>query len=169
VSAPIALGVLYVHSAPPALCPHIEWAVAGIVGAPVGMPWSGQPAAPGALRAELTWQAHQGTAGAIASALAGWNRLRFEVTEDSSPGCDGVRHCYTPDLGLFTAATGANGDIMVSENRLRSVMLLAERGGATASLEDELGRLLGTAWDNELEPFRRAADGAPVRWLNATG
>ena len=134
MSASIALGVLYVHSAPPALCPHIEWAVAGIVGAPVGMPWSGQPAAPGALRAELTWQAHPGTAGAIASALAGWNRLRFEVTEDSSPGCDGVRHCYTPDLGLFTAATGANGDIMVSENRLRSVMLLAERGGATASL-----------------------------------
>ena len=169
MSAPIALGVLYVHSAPPALCPHIEWAVAGIVGAPVGMPWSGQPAAPGALRAELTWQAQPGTAGAIASALAGWNRLRFEVTEDSSPGCDGVRHCYTPDLGLFTAATGANGDIMVSENRLRSVMLLAERSGATASLEDELGRLLGTAWDNELEPFRRAADGAPVRWLNATG
>ena len=169
MSAPIALGVLYVHSAPPALCPHIEWAVAGIVGVPVSMPWSGQPAAPGALRAELTWQAQPGTAGAIASALAGWNRLRFEVTEDSSPGCDGVRHCYTPDLGLFTAATGANGDIMVSENRLRSVMLLAERGGATASLEDELGRLLGTAWDNELEPFRRAGDGAPVRWLNATG
>jgi Protein of unknown function (DUF3145) len=169
VSAPIALGVLHVHSAPPALCPHIEWAVAGIVGAPVGLPWSGQSAAPGALRAELTWQAHPGTAGAIASALAGWNRLRFEVTEDSSPGCDGVRHCYTPDLGLFTAVTGANGDIMVSENRLRSVLLLAERGGATASLEDELGKLLGTAWDNELEPFRRAADGAPVRWLNATG
>ena len=163
-----AHGVLYVHSAPPALCPHIEWAVAGIVGVPVGMPWSGQPAAPGALRAELTWHAHPGTAGAIASALAGWNRLRFEVTEDSSPGCDGVRHCYTPDLGLFTAVTGANGDIMVAEDRLRSVLLLAS-GGGSASLEDELGRLLGTAWDNELEPFRRAADGAPVRWLNATG
>ena len=169
MSAPIALGVLYVHSAPPALCPHVEWAVAGIVGAPVSLPWSGQSAAPGALRAELSWQAHPGTAGAIASALAGWNRLRFEVTEDSSTGCDGVRHCYTPDLGLFTAVTGANGDIMISENRLRSVMLMTERGGATASLEDELGKLLGTAWDNELEPFRRAADGAPVRWLNATG
>ena len=38
-----------------------------------------------------------------------------------------------------------------------------------ASLEDEIDRLLGTAWDNELEPFRRASDGAPVRWLNATG
>ena len=44
----------------------------------------------------------------IASELAGWNRLRFEVTEDSSPGCDGVRHCYTPDLGIFTAVTVAN-------------------------------------------------------------
>ena len=164
-----ANGVLYVHSAPPALCPHIEWAVAGIVGAPVGMSWVGQPAAPGALRAELNWHAHAGTAGAIASALAGWNRLRFEVTEDSSPGCDGVRHCYTPDLGLFSAVTGANGDIMVPEDRLRSVMLLASGGGTSTSLDDELGRLLGTAWDNELEPFRRAADGAPVRWLNATG
>jgi uncharacterized protein DUF3145 len=203
-----AHGVLFVHSAPPALCPHIEWAVAGIVGAPVDLPWVGQPAAPGALRAELTWHARPGTAGAIASALAGWNRLRFEVTEDSSPGCDGVRHCYTPDLGLFSAVTSANGDIMVSEDRLRSVMQLVARTqgqpqsnqpqsnqpqsnqpqssqpqssqpqssqpqssqqGASPSLEDELGRLLGTAWDNELEPFRRAADGAPVRWLNATG
>jgi len=169
VSAPTAVGVLYVHSAPPALCPHIEWAVAGIVGAHVSLPWVGQPAAPGALRAELTWQACPGTAGAIASSLAGWNRLRFEVTEDSSPGCDGVRYCYTPDLGLFSAVTGANGDIMVSEDRLRSVMTLASGGAARGSLEDEIGRLLGTAWDNELEPFRRAADGAPVRWLNATG
>jgi uncharacterized protein DUF3145 len=157
-----AQGVLYVHSAPPALCSHIEWAVARIVGAPVSMPWVSQPASPGSLRAELTWQAQPGTAGAIASELAGWNRLRFEVTEDSSSGCDGVRHCYTPDLGIFTATTAANGDIVVPENRLRAILTLA-RG----SLEDEVGRLLGTAWDNELEPFRRAADGAPVRWLNA--
>jgi hypothetical protein len=127
----------------------------------------GQPASPGALRAELTWQARAGTAGAIASALAGWNRLRFEVTEDGSSGCDGVRHCYTPGLGIFTAVTGASGDIMVPEDRLRTAMGMAVRLGE--SLEDELGRLLGTAWDNELEPFRRAADGAPVRWLNATG
>ena len=163
-----AQGVLYVHSAPPALCPHIEWAVAGIVGAPVSMPWAGQPAAPGSLRAELGWQARPGTAGAITSALAGWNRLRFEVTEDSSPGCDGVRHCYTPELGTFTAVTAANGDIVSPEDRLRAVLAHASRVGS-APLEEELNRLLGTAWDNELEPFRRAADGAPVRWLNATG
>ena len=161
-----AQGVLYVHSAPPALCSHIEWAVARIVGVPVSMPWVSQPASPGSLRAELAWQTRPGTAGAIASELAGWNRLRFEVTEDGTPDCDGVRYCYTPDLGTFTAITAANGDIMVPENRLRAAVTLASQASA-ASLEDELARLLGTAWDNELEPFRRAADGAPVRWLSA--
>ncbi len=161
-----AHGVLYVHSAPSALCSHIEWAVARIVGVPVSMPWVSQSASPGSLRAELDWQTRPGTAGAIASELAGWNRLRFEVTEDGTPGCDGVRYCYTPDLGTFTAITAANGDIMVPENRLRAAMTLAAQAGV-ASLEDELARLLGTAWDNELEPFRRAADGAPVRWLSA--
>ncbi len=160
-------GVLQVHSAPPALCPHIEWAVAGTVGAAVSMPWVSQPAAPGSLRAELTWKGRPGTAGAITSALAGWNRLRFEVTEDASPGCDAVRYCYTPNLGLYTATTGATGDILVPENRLRAALALC--ANATSQLERELDKLLGTAWDNELEPFRRAGDGAPVRWLNATG
>jgi len=79
-----------------------------------------------------------------------------------------VRHCYTPELGIFSAVTAANGDIVVPENRLRAAVKMAVRAGAV-SLEDEIDRLLGTAWDNELEPFRRAADGAPVRWLNATG
>jgi len=162
-----ARGVLYVHSAPSALCPHIEWAVAGVVGAQVSMPWIGQSAAPGSVRAELSWHAPAGTAGAIASALGGWNRLRFEVTEDATPGCDGVRYCYTPDLGIFTAVTGADGDILIPENRLRAALMLSAVTGV--SLEDQVDKLLGTAWDNELEPFRRAADGAPVRWLNATG
>src|ERR1700733_3263719 len=158
-----AQGVLYVHSAPPALCSHIEWAVARTVGAPVTMPWVSQPASPGSLRAELAWHARPGTAGAIASELAGWNRLRFEVTEDSSPGCDGVRHCFTPDLGIFTAVTADNGDIVVPERRLGAGMRVGGGAGG-AGLGDGVGRLLGPAGENELEPFRRAADGAPVRW-----
>jgi hypothetical protein len=166
--APVSVyGVLQVHSAPPALCPHIEWAVAGIVGTNVSMPWVGQSAGPGSLRAELTWKGKPGTGSAITSALAGWNRLRFEITEDSSPGCDATRYCYTPNLGLFATTTSANGDILIPENKLRAAMAIGASG--TSALEKELERLLGTAWDNELEPFRRAGDGAPVRWLNATG
>src|SRR5216683_2402251 len=128
-----AHGVIYVHSAPPALCPHIEWAVAGVVGVPVSMPWVSQPADPGSLRAELTWQARPGTASAITSALAGWNRLRFEVTEEASPGCDGVRYSYTPDLGTFSAVTSANGDILIPESRLRAAMTVAAAAAAGAS------------------------------------
>jgi Protein of unknown function (DUF3145) len=193
-------GVLQIHSAPPALSPHIEWAVAGIIGMPVRLPWVDQPASPGAVRAGLDWQGRPGTSAAITSALAGWDRLRFEVTEDASPGCDGVRYSCTPSLGMFCAVISANGDILIPEGRLRAVMTLAAasapgqpgrhgRGGVDSgdgtdsprelhvprhpalggSLETELALLLGQPWDDELEPFRRAAEGAPVRWLHATG
>jgi hypothetical protein len=165
-------GVLYVHSAPSALCPHIEWAVAGVIGVPVDLPWVSQPAAPGTLRAELSWTARPGTAAAITSALAGWNRLRFEVTEEASPGCDSVRFSYTPAQGTFSCVTSANGDVVVPEGRLRAALTLAARpvpGRPAVSLEAELNRMLGQAWDDELEPFRCAAEGAPVRWLHATG
>jgi len=118
-------GVLHVHSAPPALCPHLEWAVAGVLGLPVSLPWVSQPAAPGMLRAELNWQGRPGAAASITSALAGWNRLRFEVTEEASPGCDALRFSYTPDLGLFSAVTMANGDILVPESRLRAAVTVA--------------------------------------------
>ena len=30
-------GVLYVHSSPSALCPHIEWAVGGVLGEYLGL------------------------------------------------------------------------------------------------------------------------------------
>jgi Protein of unknown function (DUF3145) len=106
-------------------------------------------------------------AAAITSALAGWNRLRFEATEEASPGCDAVRYSYTPNLGIFSSTTSANGDVLIPEGRLRAALALGANG--TSVLEQELELLLGTAWDNELEPFRHASDGAPVRWLNATG
>jgi hypothetical protein len=177
---------MHVHSAPPALSPHVEWAIAGVLGVPVHLPWVNQPAAPGMLRAELEWQGRAGAAGAITSALAGWNRLRFEVTEEASPGCDAMRYSYTPALGVFSAVTMANGDILIPESRLRAALTVAaaaqppgirlgHTGGhddgrdRAAVLEEELSRLLGEPWDYELEPFRCAADGAPVRWLHATG
>jgi hypothetical protein len=180
-------GVLQIHSAPPALSPHIEWAVAGIFGVPVKLHWIEQPAAPGSVRTELQWQGRPGTSGEIASALSSWNLLRFEVSEDASPGCDPVRYSCTPALGMFSASLSASGDVMISENRLRAALTLAASGAEGdglgpirelhggrhpalgGSLEAELALLLGDAWDAELEPFRHASAGAPVRWLHATG
>jgi hypothetical protein len=157
-------GVVFVHSAPPALAPHVEWALGGVLGVRVSLDWTPQPAAPGLVRAELSWQGRPATASKIASALRGWAKLRYEVTEEPSPGCEGERYSCTPELGIFHAVTGVHGDVLVPEDRLRAAVARAALG--EADLADEVGRLLGRPWDDELEPFRHAGEGAPVRWLH---
>lgn len=157
-------GVLYVHSAPSALCPHVEWAAAGVFGTPVSLSWIPQPAAAGTYRAEFSWQAEAGTAARVASALRGWKQLRFEITEEPSLGNEGARFSYTPSLGVFHAVTGVHGDVMVPEDRLKAALAKSAYGETTLELEMDL--VLGTAWDDELETFRHAGDGAPVRWLH---
>jgi hypothetical protein len=158
-------GVVYIHAAPPALCPHVEWAVGGVLGMRVTLEWTPQPTQAGTFRTELSWQADPGTAAKLASALRDWMHLRFEVTEEPSAGAEGERYSSTPTLGLFHATTGVHGDIMVREDRLRAALARAATDPATDVLA-QMQDLLGKAWDDELEPFRYAGDGAPVRWLH---
>ena len=160
----VTRGVVYVHSAPPALCPHVEWALSGVLGVPVSMDWTVQRAARGTYRAELSWQGEVGAAAKIASALRGWVHLRFEVTEEPSAGTEGARFSGTPALGIFHAVTGIHGDVMIPEDRLRATVERAGRDGLDLAAEVE--RLLGKPWDDELETFRWAGEGAPVRWLH---
>ncbi|GAA3361942.1 MULTISPECIES: DUF3145 domain-containing protein [Saccharopolyspora] len=159
-------GVIYVHSSPSAVCPHIEWAVAGALGTRAELRWTAQPAAPGQLRAELTWTGEPGTGSKLVTALRAWPMLRFEITEDPSPGIDGQRFCHVPGLGLWNARTSANGDIVVSEDQLRT---LAANSRGSESFTHRVDQLLGAAWDAELELFRHAGDGAPVSWLHRVG
>jgi hypothetical protein len=158
-------GVVYVHASPAALCPHVEWAVSSVLGGRVTLDWTPQPAAPGTMRAELSWQGEPGSAATIASALRDWHLLRFEVTEEPTASSEGARYSCTPDLGLFAATTGLHGDLMVGEDRIRAALARAESDPST-SVQQELAALLGTRWDEELEPFRYAGEGAPVRWLH---
>ena len=118
----------------------------------------------GCHRAELSYAGEPGTAAAIASALRGWNHLRFEVTEDPTSQSEGARYSYTPDLGVFHAVTGLHGDIMIPEDRLKAAVVKAALGDTTLLLE--VDKLLGKPWDDELETFRHAGDGAAVRWLH---
>jgi hypothetical protein len=167
-SRPASRGVVFVHSAPSALCPHVEWAISGVLRARVDLSWTQQPVAPSTYRAEYSWQGDPGSAAQIASALHGWAHLRFEVTEDARTDVDGARYCHTPRLGIFCAVTGTHGDILVPEDRLKAAMARAAEAGpdGAATLQAELERLLGKPWDDELEAFRHAGDGAPVRWLH---
>ncbi|PKW15013.1 uncharacterized protein DUF3145 [Saccharopolyspora spinosa] len=159
-------GVVYVHSSPSAVCPHVEWAISGALGIRTELRWTAQPAAPGQLRAECNWTGEPGTGARLVTALRAWPMLRFEVTEDPSPGVDGQRFCHAPGLGLWRACTSANGDIMVSEDQLRT---LAANTKSPEAFGHRVDQLLGAAWDDALEPFRRAGDGAPVTWLHRVG
>jgi hypothetical protein len=159
-----ARGVVFVHSAPAALCPHVEWAIAGVLGGEASLAWTPQPAQAATFRSELSWQGQPGTSARLASALRGWQHLRYEVTEEPTPGHEGARYSYAPDLGIFHAVTGPHGDVMIPEERLRAAMADAALRGD--DLQEVLRQLLGQPWDDELETFRHAGAGAPVRWLH---
>lgn len=159
-------GVVQIHSAPSALCPHIEWAIGGIFGVPAELRWAPQPAERGSYRAEFPWHASVGSAARVASAMKRWERVRFEVTEDATAVSEGVRYSYTPALGIFQATVSHNGDILVHEDRVRLALL---RHRDAAELRKELDELIGAPWDAELDVFRAADEGAPVRWLNRVG
>ena len=152
-------GVVYLHASPAAVCPHVEWALSSTLNARAQLKWTAQPAMPGQLRAVTNWVGPVGTGARLASALRSWSVLRFEVTEDPSTGVDGQRFCHTPQLGLWSGAMSANGDIMVGERRLRTLM---SEGADT--LAAELDTVLGTAWDEALEPYRDGGTAGEVSW-----
>ena len=173
-----ARGVVFVHSCPRAMSNHVAWAVAEATGSPAAAEWTPQPIEPGTLRAEITWEGEPGSASRLVTALRSWPQLRFEVTEEPTPGTDGERYSSTPALGVFRATMDSHGDVLVGEERLRGALeraLEAARVGGRedadpdASLAEDIARLLGQPWDNELEPFRIAGEGSPVRWLHRVG
>ena len=165
--AALSTGVLYVHSAPKALSPHVEWAISRVLGRGVTFAWSPQPILEGAQRAEYLWQGPVGSGALMATALRGWTHLRYEVTEDAREGVDGGRWCHTPQLGIFYSQTDSAGNMMINENRLRLAMEGA--GPDTHALHSHLASMLGDAWDAELEVFRQASDDCAVTWLHHVG
>ena len=156
-------GVLFVHSTPPALCPHIEWALGTALGQEVRLQWSDQEAAPGTVRCEFSWVGPIGSGARLASALRGWEHLRYEVTEEATSSSDGGRWCHTPSLGIFHSQMDTIGNVVVPEDRIRAAL---ESATTYEELREGLNLALGQAWDDELESFRYAGAGAPVRWLN---
>ena len=156
-------GVVFMHCCPAALAPHVEWAIAGVLGRPVKLAWTAQPAAPAHLRADATWISAVGTAAKLAAALRAWPMLVFELTEEPSGQSDGERLAYVPGHGFHRSMVAANGDVVVGEGRLRALLT---RSRTVDDYTHGLNELLGTAWDVELEPYRHAGDGVPVTLLH---
>jgi hypothetical protein len=156
-----------VHSSPRALSPHIEWAAGRALGRAVNFDWDQQPVLKGSQRAEFYWEGPRGTGAKLASALRGWEHLRFEVTEDAGLGTDGGRWMHTPDLGIFYAQTDTAGNMVIPEDRVRYAMDIA--GADAVELHRELRLALGQAWDDELDVFRHASQDSAVVWLHKVG
>jgi Protein of unknown function (DUF3145) len=156
-------GAVFMHCCPPAVAPHVEWALAGVIGRPARLSWSAQPAEPSCLRAEAGWVGPVGTGSRLAAALRAWPMLRYEITEDASATNDGERLAHVPGRGFHRAVISANGDVLVSEERLRGLL---DRAKTADDYTHGLRELLGTAWDADLEPYREGGDGAPVTLLH---
>ena len=74
---------------------------------------------------------------------------------------------HVDPLGIFHAVTDVHGNVVVPEDRVRAALEVGT--GDPERMRAELDVALGRAWDEELEPFRYAGDGAPVRWLHRVG
>lgn len=164
VSQPTARGMVFIHSTPAALCPHLEWGIGAVLGTTIAIQWDTQPIEAGSRRAELSWSGATGASAELASRLASFERVRFEVTEEASAGSDGQRYSYTPALGAYSTTIGVHGDILINEARIKQAVARDALG--TEPIHKALERLLGIPWDDELEAFRHASDEAPVRWLH---
>lgn len=160
-------GVLSVHSVPRALCSHIEWAVNTLVGSPLSFRWKTQQLSHECARVEVYWDAVAGTAARLASNLAGWRDIRFEVTEDPSRTSVGRRYSYTPDLGLFGADIDELGNTLITDVRISAI--LTQAGSDISAIRSGFDRATGAPWDRELEAFRASVNDDSVRLLRGVG
>lgn len=138
-------GVLWIHSAPLALQPHLTWAIARLTLADGTKPgrsmWRTRKQSPTCDRdwcesrdsqtqttllcTEIEWTAELSDIDALVDDLSRWPRITFELAVDAPgtvEGGTGMRYLHTPELGTFAATTDDAGNILLNEERLRAIM-----------------------------------------------
>jgi hypothetical protein len=146
-------GRILIYSTPAALTQHIEWAINQKLGQVVNLSWKNQPLNPATLAMEFEYKHQQPVAAQIATALKGWCCIRFEITEVNKNTNDATLYRVTPDLGLHQAALASNGDVVLNENQVNTIL---KNSITHDRLISNLENALGTSWEAELEPYRLA-------------
>ena len=144
----LSRGYLVIHSAPSALCRHLDWAVANLLGPSVLLSWRVQPLLPGTHRATCEWRDREGAGAELVSTLRGWHYLRFEVREESAR--EKVLYRFTPKLGIHRSVIDEAGSVMIGENQITHALEQNDD-----EMRELIAKSLGTAWDLELDQFRR--------------
>jgi hypothetical protein len=154
-------GSLIIHSAPSALRTHIDWAIKDILGSKIEINWRPQPNYAGTYRAEISWRDIAGSGSKLASVLASWHYLRFEIFEGATESGELFR--FTPELGILRNQTDGAGNILLTDLQLSNAL---SNSFEEDELRDAINRILGKPWEEVLEPLR-AVDMREVARLQA--
>ena len=146
-------GRILIYSTPAALMQHIEWAINQALGQVVSFSWVNQPLNPGSKAMEFEYKYHLSVAAKITTALKAWHYIRFEIREVNKNTQDATYYRATPDLGLHQAQLASNGDVVLNENQVNSIL---KNSLSYEKLQANLENALGISWDLELEPYRLA-------------
>ncbi len=149
-------GLVLIHRAPSALLTHVEWTISGITGNPTKINWIKEDSTGSIFHGSVAIDCTLNDCATLASAFMNLKQLSFEVIHQSE--LSGARWSFTPSHGMFHCATDDAGNLVVGENQIRTSMEKA--GSNILKLQAELRKLLGQAWDDELEPYRELVGGA---------
>ena len=149
-------GLVLMHRAPSALLTHVEWTISGITGNPTKINWIKEDSSDSSFRGSVAIDCSLNDCATLASAFMNLKQLSFEVIHQSAHS--GARWSFTPNLGMFHCTTDEAGNLVVGENQIRTSVEKA--GSNILKLQAELRKLLGQAWDDELEPYRELIGGA---------
>ena len=149
-------GLVLIHRAPSSLLTHVEWTISGISGNPTKINWIKDESSDSVFRGSVAVVCSMNEGATLASAFMNLKQLSFEVIYQSALA--GARWSFTPSLGMFHCATDEAGNLVVGENQLRAS--IEKAGSNILKLQAELRKLLGQAWDDELEPYRELIGGA---------
>ena len=158
-----ARGFIVLHAVPFSISKQVTWTISRALNADLRPNWAPQPTLTGHVQATFDWNADSSIGARLASELAGWQRIWFEVSQEPTDGVDASVWFHTPRLGLTHRNTDACGNLLVGENQLRLAM--ATNGRNAKDLKANLDLLLAAEWTEELEPLRIGAAQNRAVWL----
>jgi len=160
-------GELKLYSCPKYLCQQVEWALFDILKIKFDLKWIVQPIAPSTMSTNLIWKGPISLGSRIVSVLSKWPKLRLEIIQENSEKNYAERYCLSPNLGIFRADMNSLGETVINESRLKAALQRCRI--EEEPFEVELAFLLGTPWDEDLEPFRKSHQTTTVKWITKTG
>lgn len=143
-------GRVSIYSCPKALVKHLEAGLERELNERVNINWQSQVLKPGSYRGQMSYSSAFGSGAKIVNALKSWSYLIFELSEFNSS--EGSIYFYTKELGLYRGSINSQGQIVVSEDMLKSAIT---QNLSQSDLTIALEKLMGRPWDDFLEPFRR--------------